>query len=107
MVHRFGLVTYRRGKDDGTLIAEWVNDDPSSLECEIGIGIAKSNNAEAGGYAGEYEVEYWLGGKPINLHLVVKENGPIFDMTWSEDGEVTNTGYGFISGDLLVAGFTR
>lgn len=107
MVHRFGLVTYRQGKDTGTLIAEWVNDDPASLECEIGIGLAKSEDAQPGSYVGNYDVEYWLGGKAINLSLVIKENGPIFDMTWSENGEVTHTGFGFISGELLVAGFSR
>jgi len=107
MVHRFGLVTYRQGKDEGTLIAEWVNDDPNDIDNENGIGLAKSINATTDAFDGDYEVEYWHGGAAIKRELIIKKNGPIFDMIWSEAGEVTNTGYGFICGELLVAGYTR
>ncbi|WP_299343668.1 hypothetical protein [uncultured Maritalea sp.] len=107
MVHPFGLVTYRFGKDDGTLIAEWVNDDPASTNSEIGIGLAKSSNAKSDSYEGDYKVEYWLQGKVIKLDLTIVASGEIFKMSWMKNGELTNTGYGFVSGDMLVAGFSR
>jgi len=107
MVHPFGLVTYRQGKDEGTLIAEWINDDPNSLDSEIGIGMAKIAKGGSDHFEGEYNVEYWLAGKVIKLELSIKRNGPIYDMVWAENGATTNTGYGFISGDMLVAGFER
>lgn len=107
MVHPFGLVTYREGKDKGTLIAEWINDDPNSLESEIGIGMATVIKAGSYYYEGEYRVEYWLSGEVIKLDLSIKRNGPIYDMAWARDGETLHTGYGFISGDMLVAGFER
>lgn len=107
MVHPFGLVTYREGKDKGTLIAEWINDDPSSLESEIGIGLATETKPGSHYYEGEYRVEYWLAGEVIKLELRIERNGPIYNMSWSRDGETLHTGYGFISGDMLVAGFER
>ena len=107
MGHPFGLVTYRFGKDEGTLIAEWVNDELLYPESEIGIGLAKRREENAENYAGTYDVEYWLDGNVIKLILTIAEDGPIYKMTWAEGDKVTNTGFGFVSGDMLVAGYSR
>lgn len=107
MGHPFGLVIYRYGKDEGTLIAEWVNDEENHPESEVGIGIARQRGLATRGFAGEYDVKYWLGGREIVLTLKIEEAGTIFNMSWSEDDIVKHTGYGFISGDTLFAAYSR
>lgn len=107
MGHPFGLVIYRFGKDDGTLIAEWVNDEENHPESEVGIGIARSREPHKPGFPGEYDVKYWIEGREIQLILQIVEAGPILNMSWLENGKVLHTGYGFISGDMLLAGYSR
>jgi hypothetical protein len=84
-----------------------VNDEENHPESEVGIGIARSRGTPKDGFPGEYDVKYWLEGREISLVLDIKDAGPILNMTWSEDGKVTHTGYGFISGDMLIAGYSR
>ncbi len=106
MSHQFGLATYRQGTDPGTLIAEWAADALHEYGSDLGIGLAKPIGKSTVSFEGDYEVEYWHSKQVSTFTLKIEKFGTIYKLYWSKAGEVTNTGYGFVSDGLLVAGFT-
>ena len=108
MAHNFGLATYRFGTEKGTLIAEWALDQSDRGIQELGIGVAKAAvGSKITEYEGTFNVEYWRDGEPVLRDMAITKNGDIFDIEWRNEGEIINTGFGFVSGDVLVAGFNK
>ena len=107
MSHKFGLVIYRHGKEPGSLIAEWANEDDAAKHSEIGTGLATRKSSSEDRFAGEYVIEYWIADQTVTLDLTIEKQDLLYQLSWFIDGEMTNSGFGFVSDDALIAGFSR
>ena len=103
----FGLATYSFGKDPGTLVAQWTTHDGfAASENKAGTGLARSRNCESpNSFVGVYDVEYWTEDGTLQFELHIEENDRQFMLTWKSPNQANIKGYGFVCGNMLVAGY--
>ena len=99
-------VVYSRIKSTGNAIdATWYT---SRLDKnETGSGIAKGDTSN--GFPGNYIVTYIYpcGREAGTFDLEIKKKGPIYDLTYSKNGELLFVGVGIETPDGLAAGFRK
>ncbi len=105
MMMDIGIVYYRIRPSGDAIDATWYT---SRLpEKETGKGLAMGDTS--GGFPGEYIITYFYpdGREAGTFDLKIERTGPIYDLTWSKNGELLVIGVGIDTSDGMAAGFRK
>ena len=100
-----GVVYYRIKSTGKGIDAIWYS---SRLDKkEIGRGIAKGDTSN--GFPGNYVITYFNpdGNESGIFDLKIVKTGPIYDLSWSKDGELLFIGVGIETSDGMAAGWRK
>jgi len=100
-----GVVYYRITPTGKTIDATWYT---SRLDKkETGRGIAKGDTSN--GFPGDYMITYFYpdGSEAGTFDLKIEKTGPIYDLSYSKDGELLFIGVGIETSDGMAAGFRK
>ncbi|MBI5601800.1 MAG: hypothetical protein HY879_00435 [Deltaproteobacteria bacterium] len=100
-----GVVYYRMGATGNTIEATWYT---SRLEKkETGRGTATGDTSN--GFPGDYVVTYLYpdGSEAGTFDLKIEKTGPIYDLSYSKNGEILFVGVGVETSDGLAAGYRK
>lgn len=95
-----GYVLYKKTDQPGVLDAVWTHSEDGS-----GTGIATGRPSDT--FAGVYRVRYLDedGGFSAERDLEIRQEGPHYLLTWSQDDKVTAIGIGMEHSEGLSAGY--
>ncbi|MCP3931767.1 MAG: hypothetical protein GY705_22045 [Bacteroidetes bacterium] len=84
---QFGVVIYKKGKESGTLDAEW-----SVTPNKYGTG--KASGGPGIGFAGRYQIQYFHedGSFDAELELENTQNGRTYELFWINNGVIRAKG---------------
>ena len=100
-----GIVHYRIRQTENEIDAIWYS---SRLDKkEIGKGIAKGDTSN--GFPGEYVITYFNpdGSDSGTFDLKIEKTDLVYELTWSNEGEVLFVGVGIETSDGLAAGWRK
>ncbi len=100
-----GIVYYRMSPTGDGFEATWYS---SRLdEKATGTGIARGNTSN--GFAGTFLITYFNpdGQETGTFDLKIEKNGPIYDLSYIQNGEVLLVGVGIETSDGLAAGYRK
>ena len=100
-----GVVYYRINSTRNEIDAIWYSSRLNNKG--IGKGVAKGDTSN--GFPGNYDVIYFNpdGSESGTFDLKIEKTGPIYDLTWSKEGELLFIGVGIETSDGLAAGWRK
>ncbi len=98
-----GAFVYRRGREPGTLDADWVQ---STRKCGVvckGIATGGPEDGFLGDYSIVYQNEHGQPSKTYDLRIDC--SGEIIHLTWHRDGRLIYQGVGMLRNDTIIGGW--
>ena len=99
-MNNIGFVLYTKGKEPGTLNADWAHSEDGS-----GKGFATGGPEE--GFEGSYIISYFdQNVKPdVKRELEIMKKGETYKITWKKEGIITAVGLGKENEEGIFAGW--